>query len=104
VTVTPIRVTATQLQSRIREAARSSANVIFIPPLEKRSMAGMMTFQQALSCLREGKIVGQPKLNANGDWVLKMERFAGNSLFKLPVIAVCKGTRVAQLIVTIQGA
>lgn len=103
-TVTKLRVSRRQLLARIREAAKSSSNVIFVPPLEKRSIAGMMTFHQAFSCLQEGTVVGNPVLNDRGDWELMMERYAANFLFKLKVIAMCDGAHISKLVVFPSGA
>lgn len=94
-----IRITAAKLLRYVRETARSSSNVVFVPPLEKRSMAGMMTFHQAFRCLQEGTLVGQPAQNARGDWELWLEYFSAGALFRLRVVAVCDGARVRQLIV-----
>jgi hypothetical protein len=58
-------------------------------------MAGMMTFQQAMSCLRSGIIVGTPRLNQHGHWEFHMQRYAANHLFRLRVIAECEGVRVS---------
>ena len=90
-TVSKLRISASKLLPRVRETAKSSSNVVFIPPLEKRSMAGMMTFHQALICLQEGVIVGKPRQNDNGDWELFMERYAAHTSFILKVIAICDG-------------
>ena len=97
-----MRVTEKSLLRRIRDAAKSSANVVFIPELNKRSMTGMMTYQQAMSCLRSGDIVGKPMLNEQGHWELQMQRFAANHLFNLRVIAECEGPRVKRIIVPIK--
>lgn len=96
-TVSKFRITANQLQSRVRSAARNSANVVFIPPPRKRSIAGMMLFQQAMSCLREGVIVGKPKLTNEGLWEFRMERFAANRWFSLKVAVSVQGARVEKL-------
>jgi len=99
-----LRITASKLLPYVREAARSSSNVVFIPPLEKRSMAGMITFHQAFRCLQEGRLVGQPVQNPRGDWELRLEYFSAGVLFRLRVVAVCDGARVRQLIVFPSGA
>lgn len=65
-------------------------------------MAGMMTFRQALECLRSGKIVGEPTLNEHGHWELRMERYAANFLFSTRVVAICEGANVARLIVLLE--
>lgn len=101
--VTDIRVTASRLAQKIREAASSSSNVVFIPPPNKDSMAGMMTFQQAMSCLRDGSIVGKPQLNEHGDWELRMERYAANFLFTARVIAHCEGAIVSKIYIFIDA-
>ena len=54
-------------------------------------MAGMMTYRQALECLRSGRIVGEPLLNEHGHWELSMERYAASFLFSTRVVAVCEG-------------
>lgn len=97
--VTKIRVTAPRLQKAIRAAAKDSSKVAFIPPLEKRSMAGMMTFHQALMCLQHGDIVGKPVLNERGDWELSMQRFAANFMFEMRVVVSCKGANVDMIYV-----
>lgn len=96
---TKLRISASKLLPRIREAAKSSSNVVFIPPLNKKSMAGMMTYRQALACLQSGVIVGKPMLDDHGHWEVWMERYAANLRFRTRVVAVCDGPRVAQLIV-----
>ena len=100
--ITPLRVSSKKLLAAIREAARSSSNVVFIPPLEKRAMAGMMTFHQALKCLQEGIMVGKPHLNDKNDWELSMERFAADSSFRIRVVAMCEGATVSKLVVHLQ--
>ncbi len=54
---------------------------------------------QALSCLREGEIVGKPTLDAYGNWVFRMERFSANAFVTLKVVAKCNGARVERLFV-----
>ena len=100
--IVKMRVTERTLLRRIREAAASSANVVFIPELNKRSMTGMMTYQQAMACLRSGDIVGKPALNEHGHWELQMYRFAANHPFNLRVIAECEGPHVKRIIVPIK--
>ncbi|MFA5683475.1 MAG: hypothetical protein WC995_02800 [Lysobacteraceae bacterium] len=100
--ITRMRVTEKSLLRCIRDAAKSSANVVFLPELNKRSMAGMMTFQQAMSCLRAGDIVGKPVLNEHGHWALQMQRLAANHLFTLRVIAECEGPHVKRIIVPVK--
>jgi len=94
-----MRVTANKLLLRIQEAANSTSNVVFVPDLNRRSLAGMMTFHQAMSCLREGKIVGKPSMNEHNHWELRMERYAANRTYSLKVIVECDGARVKKLIV-----
>lgn len=96
-TVSKFRVTASQLESRVKAAAKDSANVVFVPPPEKKSMAGMMLWHQALACMRQGRIVGTPKQVQEGLWEFRMERFAANQLFELKVAARCRGATVEQL-------
>ena len=95
--LTPLRISSKKLLSRIREAAESSSNIVFVPPLERRSMAGMMNFHAALRCLQEGTMVGAPKQNANGDWDLWLERGS----FSTKVIASCRGARVSRIVVCV---
>ena len=102
-TISRLRVSAATLQSRIHEAAQSSSNVVFIPPLERKSMAGMMTFHQALLCLQQGSIVGKPTLNNRGDWELTMSRRAADHDFQSRVVAVCDGPRIARIFVLLSG-
>lgn len=94
-----LRVTEKTLLKRLREAAQSSSNVVFIPEPNKGSMAGMMTWQQAMSCLREGDIVGKPTPNAHGHWELQVQRYAANHMFNLRAIAECTGARVTRIYV-----
>lgn len=96
-TVSKLRITAGLLEPRVHSAAKSSSNVVFVPPPRKRSMAGMMLFHQVMCCLREGKIVGKPKLTEEGFWEFRMERYAANRLFSLKVAATVKGARVETL-------
>lgn len=97
--ITKLRVTADKLLPRVRDAAETSSNVVFIPPPNKRSMAGMMLFQQVLSCLREGAIVGKPVKNAHGDFEFHMERYAANQWVRYKVIASVSGARVTKIYV-----
>lgn len=97
--VVNLRVTEKTLLKRLREAAQSSSNVVFIPEPDKGSMAGMMTYQQAMSCLREGDIVGKPTLNAHGHWELQVQRYAANHMFSLRAVAECTGVRVTRIFV-----
>lgn len=99
---TRIRVSSRALLEKIRETASSSSNVVFIPEPEKRSMAGMMTFHQALQCVRAGKIVGEPVRNEYGDWELRMERYAANFNFTARIIAECDGAHVKRIIVFLE--
>lgn len=96
-TVSRFRITAAMLQPRVREAAGMSANVVFVPPPDKRSMAGMMLFRSVLLCLQEGNIVGKPTKDEYGNWVFRMERYAANHLFQLKVAAEVDGARVVKL-------
>lgn len=96
-TVSPLRITALHLQARVHHAAKDSSNVVFIPPPRKRSMAGMMLFHQVMCCLREGTIVGKPKLTDEGFWEFRMERFAANRVYSVKVAAKVKGARVERL-------
>jgi hypothetical protein len=79
--VSKLRIPASHLQARVRSAAANSSNVVFVPPPEKRSMAGMILFHQVLSCLREGNIVGKPRLTDAGLWEFRMERYAANRTY-----------------------
>lgn len=96
-------ITASQLQPRVHTAAKNSANVVFIPPPEKNSMAGMMLFHEVMCCLREGTIVGKPKLTPEGYWEFKMERFACNRWFSIEVAALVKGAHVEKLFALLGG-
>lgn len=100
--ISKIRITAGLLLPRVRAAAKSSSNVEFVPPPAKQSMAGMMTYLQALKCLQEGEIVGKPKLNEHGDWTFQMERFAANQWTQINVVAVVENTRVVKLYVLLE--
>lgn len=100
--VSKLRVTAGQLLPRLRTAAKSSSNVEFIPPPAKRSMAGMMTYLQALKCLQEGEIIGKPKLNEHGHWEVRMRRFAANQWTEFDVVAVVESTRVIKIYVLLE--
>lgn len=60
-------------------------------------MAGMMLFHQALSCLREGEIVGKPVLTDAGLWEFRMERYAANRIYSLKVAASVNGARVEKV-------
>ena len=95
--VSKLRITAGLLQPRVHTAAKDSENVVFIPPTQKRSMAGMMRFQQALACLRKGSIVGKPKLTDEGLWEFQMERYAANRWFTIKVAAEVNGAHVVKL-------
>lgn len=95
--VSKIRLTARTLIPAMQKAAMNSSNVAFIPPLEKRSMAGMMTFMQALMCLQKGKPVGKPMCNEYGDWELTMRRFSANHDFELKVLVKCNGISIEKI-------
>ena len=47
--------------------------------------------------MREGAIVGRPKLTIEGYWEFRMERFSANQWFSLKVAATVKGERVETL-------
>lgn len=98
-TVTKLRVSGARLLKGIREAAKSSANLVFIPPPSKKSIAGMMTFLQTLACIREGAFSGTPRLNENGDWEFVMKRHAAGVVFMVKGVAVCDGARVGQVVI-----
>lgn len=97
------RITASQLQSRVHTAAKNSSNIVFVPRPEKRSIAGMMLFHEVLCCLREGTIVGKPKLTSEGYWEFRMERFAANRWFSIRVAAMVKGAHVEKLFALMEG-
>ena len=99
--VIPLRITATALQSRIREAAQQSSNVVFVPKVDTGSLGGMLTYKQALFCLREGKVIGKPTMNEHNDWAFTMQRFAAGHLTTVCAVATCVGARVVQLTVLI---
>jgi hypothetical protein len=102
VTVTKFRISEKSLLKHIQQTANNTSKIVFIPPIEKSSMAGMMTFQQAVSCLRHGVIVGKPKKNMFGDWELQMERYAANFLFRTKVVVECDGALVHRLIIILK--
>ena len=95
--VSKLRPTVRTLPACVKAAAKSSSNVVMIPPPDEKSMGGKMTYLQALACLREGTIIGEPKLNEHGHFEFTMERFAANYLFRLRVIAECAGATVSKL-------
>lgn len=97
--VSRFRITANALEPRVRQAAKDSANVVFIPAPEKRSMAGAMLFQQAMSCLREGRISGRPVFTEDGLWEFRMKRYAASQWFSIKVAASVAGARVEKLYV-----
>lgn len=97
--VVPLRITATKLQARVREAASQSSNVRFVPDIGTDSYGELLTFRQALMCLQKGKIVGKPTMNEHGDWMFRMERFSANQTVTFLVAATCVGARVERLTV-----
>jgi hypothetical protein len=97
--VTNIRITASKLLPKVRDAAKYSSNIVFIPPLEMRSMAGAMTFRQVLECLRSGRIVGKPTRNQHGAWEFIMECEFVNQALQVSVVAECEGVAITRLIV-----
>ena len=97
--ISKLRITAAQLLPRVRSAARSSHVLQFVPPLEMRSMAGVMNFRQVQKCLHEGQMVGKPKLNEHGHWEFRMERFAANQWTEVRGIAIVEGARVTKIYV-----
>ena len=101
--ISKLRITAGQLLPRVRAAAKSSSNVEFIPPPIKKSMAGMMTYLQALKCLQEGEIVGSPVLNEHGHWEFQMKRCAVTQWLVIDVVAVVNSTRVTKLFVLLEN-
>ena len=96
--VTKIRISSAKLLSHIRAAAKSSENIIFIPPPDRKSMAGMMSFRRGMVCLQKGEIVGKPTRNAHGDWELKLSRPAAGKHDELRVIVECEGARILRII------
>lgn len=101
--ISKLRITAGQLQPRVRTAARSSSNVEFIPAPIKQSMAGMITYLQALKCLQEGDIIGKPKLNEHGHWEFRMGRCSATQWTEFKVVAVVGSTRVTKLYVLLEN-
>lgn len=101
-TVSGLRITARMLESRVHAAAVDSSNVVFVPPPNKRSLGGMMRFQQAMACLREGSIEAKPTLNEHGHWEFFISRFAANRWYSLQAIAVVDGPRVTKLFAILQ--
>ncbi len=98
--VTKLRLTAPRLEAAIQHAAAKSSNVVFVPPLEKRSMAGMMNFHQILLCLQEGKIVGKPKKTEHGDWEVVMSRSPElGDHQSIKATAKCDGLKVVRIFV-----
>lgn len=97
--VAKLRITVGSLPRCLKEAAVSSSNVVFVPPIDKASMGGMMTYQQAMSCLRHGKIVGKPTRNVHGHWEFEMQRYAANHMFTLRVVAECNGPKMVRIFV-----
>jgi len=95
--ISKLRVTAAALQPRVHQAAANSSNIVFVPPPDKRSMAGMMQFHEVMCCLREGRIVGKPVFTEAGLWEFHMERFFANRHYRLKVAAATSATRVTRL-------
>ena len=96
--ISKIRISSDKLLTYIRAAARSSENIVFIPPPNKKSMAGMMSFRRGLVCLQKGEIVGKPKRNEHGDWELRLSRPAANASDELRVIVECEGATIVRII------
>lgn len=101
-TVSKFRITADKLERRVHEAAKHSFNVTIVPAPVRKSMAGQMTYLQVMDCLRKGSIVGKPILRDDGLWEFRMERFASNQLFSIPVFALVEGVRVVELYVDLK--
>lgn len=97
--VTKLRLTQSKLLAAIKHAAKSSSNIVFMPDVEKRSMAGLTTFKLLILILQQGEFHGKPKLNKHGDWELSMCRFGAKEWCVIDVIAQCDGPRVRRLIV-----
>ena len=64
--VSKLRLTEKKLPAAIAKAAANSSNVVFVPPLEMKSMGGMMNYHIALKCLQEGVVVVRPHQNEFG--------------------------------------
>ena len=92
--VSKLRLTEARLLPAIREAAEVSSKLVFLPALEKNSMAGMMTFLQAQRCLQKGTISGKPRFNEYGDWELTMRRYAAACVFEMQIVVICEGASV----------
>jgi len=99
VNVVNLRVSAAQLLEKIQATAKSSSHVVIIPTPDKHSMAGMMTFLQAVQCVQKGQIVGKPIKNEHDDWELTMERTTPSGYLKIKVFAECDGANVVRVIV-----
>lgn len=95
--VSPLRLTQARLLPAIREAAEISSKLVFLPALEKNSIAGMMTFHQAQRCLQKGSISGKPVLNEYGDWELTMRRYVAASVFEMQIVVICEGATVSYI-------
>lgn len=101
--VSKLRITQGMLLPRVHETARDSANVIIIPPPQKKSMAGMMLFHQVMKCVREGEICSKPKLTDKGLWEFQMRCYSATQWIYLDVAVEVDGPRVTKIYAIVDG-
>src|SRR5580700_3385570 len=95
--VTDFRIPKDKLLAAIRIAAKDSSKLVFLPAIEKRAMAGMMTYRQVIKCLEEGRIGKGPKRNEHGHWALTLERYSAHRWLSIDVVAECEGATVRRI-------
>ncbi len=69
--------------SLVRELARDSGNVIFLPHASQRMRQRHVTAKMVLECLLRGVIVEGPVLSLKGTWELAMQRMASGERLRV---------------------
>ncbi len=92
--VAKYRLTSKIAEQRIREAAKSSANIIWSRHAQMRMSEREIFDVDVLRILRGGMIVGQPEENAAGEWKCKMTLRLRGAREAGVVIIILKGGRL----------
>jgi Domain of unknown function (DUF4258) len=69
--------------SLVRELAKDSGNIIFMPHASKRMRQRHISTKMVLDCLLRGVIVEGPALSIKGTWELAMQRMAAGERLRV---------------------
>lgn len=90
--IIPILSKPESLESTIREIARDSVNVSFIPAQEK-GIAGDVAMSQVWRCLEEGSLIGEAIVNEYGDYLCELRVITAGQEIYLTVAVDTKNVR-----------